>query len=216
MHTPDDLTQFEAGLAALQIELTADARAKLDAYVGLLKKWQQAINLIGPQTVSTIYTRHILDSIQLRPHLPATGMVLDIGAGAGLPSVVLAITSPCHVTAVERNGKKARFLMTVRRELGLSDQLIVLNEDVSVLADRPDRYDVITARAFAPLEKILTLGLPLLKQGGYFLLPKGTSLNDELTNTRYNTPRAVTTHTSITAPDGKILVLKPDLASTPQ
>lgn len=164
------------GLAALTIDLPAGGIERLLAYLALLARWNAAYNLSAIREPGEMVTRHLLDSLAVQPHV--TGATLaDLGAGAGLPGIPLAIADPARaVTLVDSNGKKARFLRAAVRELGL--------ENVRVIEDRvenvPGRYDCITARAFASLADMLAWGGHLLAPGGTWLALKGRHPGDEL------------------------------------
>ena len=110
---------------AARFDVPRETLASLLAYVALLEKWQHRINLVSSATLPDIWRRHILDSAQLIPHLPLVPArqrlhILDIGSGAGFPGLVLAILGVGHVQLVESNQRKAVFLQTVIRELGVS------------------------------------------------------------------------------------------------
>lgn len=159
--------------------LTTQQTQQLQGYAGLLRQWNPKINLVAPSTLANLEERHILDSAQLVPHLPSQGAVevLDVGSGAGLPGLILAILAPRHrFTLAERDQRKAAFLHTAVHSLGLSN-VKVHAADVKTLMNQ---YDVITSRAWADLSDILTLTSPLLKEQGAWLLLKGKALDTEL------------------------------------
>jgi 16S rRNA (guanine527-N7)-methyltransferase len=143
----------------------------LKEYMSLLLRWNRKINLIDKKTESTIWQRHIIDSAQLQHLIPQKAKsLIDWGAGAGLPGVVLAILKPeLTVTCCERDRRKAIFLQEVARELKLTN-LTVTHADI---ADINQRYDLITARAFAPLNKLLSHAIHHLSPNGICLFPKG-------------------------------------------
>lgn len=124
------------------------------AYEALLRKWQAAINLVGPDTLPDFYNRHINDSLQILPHIPESARtVYDLGSGAGFPGMVLAMARPdLSVHLIESVSKKASFLRTVSRETGVS--VYIHNDRIESLPDLPPP-DVVTARALAPLPELL-------------------------------------------------------------
>jgi 16S rRNA (guanine527-N7)-methyltransferase len=133
----------------------ADISAEtLDLY-HLLTRWNIKINLVGQSTISNFWLRHALDSHQLIADLPAdTKTIIDLGSGAGFPGIALAIhlrdISGAKITMVESNGKKCNFLRTVIRELSLPATAVQGRaEEIT-----PEPYDVVTARAFAPLPRL--------------------------------------------------------------
>ncbi|MBI1308569.1 MAG: 16S rRNA (guanine(527)-N(7))-methyltransferase RsmG [Proteobacteria bacterium] len=157
---------------------SASQSEMLSRYATLLRQWNSKINLVAPATVSQLQQRHIDDSAQLVPHIPqAPQRVLDVGSGAGLPGLILAILAPQHsYTLVERDQRKAAFLQTVAHQLGLT-HVKVLNDDIKNVKNQ---YDTITCRAWAELSAILSLTSPLLAPGGQWLLLKGKAFDVEL------------------------------------
>lgn len=154
----------------------------LDAYVALLLKWNAKINLIGPATESHICKRHLEDSSQLVDMIPNTAKTLvDLGSGAGLPGLVIAIHRPdLAVTLVERDQRKAAFLNEVKARLELSN-VTVKAIDVATLKET---YDVVTARALATLSQLMQMAQPLMGQGSIAIFPKGVGVGEELAEAR--------------------------------
>jgi len=164
------------GLAALQIDLPAERVDRLLAYLALLARWNSAYNLSAIRDPADMVTRHLLDSLAILPHVGG-GTLADLGSGAGLPGIPLAIAAPAReVTLVDSNGKKARFLRAAVRELSL-DNVRVAEERVESVSGTFDR---ITARAFASLADMLAWGGHLLAPGGTWLALKGRHPGDEL------------------------------------
>ena len=129
---------------------------KFIKYEKLLKDWSTKMNLVAPSTLSDIQTRHIKDSAQLAKYLPKDVNIIDLGSGAGFPGVVLAILG-WNVTCIESIGKKTKFLDTLKTELDLPNLTIVNDRIENFLSKTPVKAGnfVFTARAFAPLIKIL-------------------------------------------------------------
>ncbi len=181
---------------------------RLQAYVDLVLKWQRKINLIGPSTVPEIWRRHVLDSAQLWPLLPkSVSTVTDLGSGAGFPGLVLAIMGlddrDLHVHLVECDERKAVFLRHVAAALALPVTVHV--ERLEALDPWPS--DVVTARALAPLDRLMDYAWPFLSPGSVAVFPKGRTGEEELTRlSEYWTVSADWTP-SRTDPDGRILVL---------
>jgi 16S rRNA (guanine527-N7)-methyltransferase len=169
-------TELEAGLAALGL---APALAEpLLAYLALLDRWNRTYNLTAIRHPREMVSRHLLDSLAMHPYVQA-GTLADLGTGAGLPGIPLAIAQPAlQVTLVESNGKKARFMREALRTLGL-DNARVAEARIEAL-DRPGAFDAITARALATLPLILELGGDLLAPGGTLLAMKGAVPIDEI------------------------------------
>lgn len=154
---------------------------RLDAYVQLLLAWQQRINLIGPTTTGAVWERHILDSLQLLPLLPAgTRMIAELGSGAGLPGLVLSIATGLPAHLYESNGKKAAFLREAIRQTQAKAQVHVVRlETLRTATDVPD-VDCVVARALAPLPLLLDYAEPFLSRGAIGLFHKGQDVDAEL------------------------------------
>lgn len=165
-------------------ELENVSRETLDAlrdYVALLGKWQGAINLIGPSTYETVWTRHIADSLQLLPLAPPTARQwVDLGSGAGFPGLVLAIALKdrpgAAVQLFESDGRKATFLREAIRRTGA--QATVHEARIEAAPAFP--ADVITARALAPLDRLLDFAAPFWVEGTVGLFSKGRKVAEEL------------------------------------
>lgn len=192
------------GFASL-MDVSRETVAKLDAYLALLVTWQKAINLVGKSTLSDPWRRHILDSAQLCRFLPgAPSCVVDLGSGAGLPGLVLAVmTTGAEVHLVESDRRKAQFLREAARRLELMN--------VKVHAVRIERLtmqaDVVTARALAPLVKLLPLAAPLLAPQGRMILLKGAHATAELAEARESWSMQDQLEPSLADPDGRVVIL---------
>ena len=156
--------------------------ADLQIYADLLVKWQASINLVGPQTLGELWSRHFLDSLQLLRAVPGARRIVDLGSGAGFPGLVMAValkgTPGVEVVLVESNGKKAAFLQAVIHATGAPAR--VMNERIETAVPKLSPPDVVTARALAPLRQLLAWCAPLLKSGAIGLFPKGRDLDKEL------------------------------------
>lgn len=173
-----------------ELALDPGLQGPLMAYLGELLRWNGAYNLTAVRDPAQMVTRHLLDSLALLPHLspgsewtPADGFrLLDIGSGAGLPGIPLAIARPdWNIGLLDSNGKKARFLRHVQRTLGL-DRVVVIEaraEDYQT----GELADVIVSRAFASLADFLRLSAHLLKPGGRWLAMKGRVDDNEIADT---------------------------------
>jgi 16S rRNA (guanine527-N7)-methyltransferase len=148
---------------------------KLSAYVNLLLKWNSKINLISKNTVDEIWIRHILDSAQIIKYIDNMSCkVLDIGSGAGLPGVILSILGVENITLVDSDQRKCSFLLETARLLDL--KLIVINDRVENICDK--EFDVVTARGFASIDKVLR-EVSSIKSDKILLL-KGKNYNAEV------------------------------------
>ncbi|HEX5124121.1 MAG TPA: 16S rRNA (guanine(527)-N(7))-methyltransferase RsmG [Rhodanobacteraceae bacterium] len=168
--------RLDAGLSVLGIALDAAAIARLIDYVELLERWNAAYNLTAVRDPAEMVTRHLLDSLAILPHV-AGATLADLGSGAGLPGIPLAIAAPERETLlVDSNGKKARFLREAVRKLALAKTRVAESRVENV----EGTFDCITARAFASLGDMLALGGHLLAPGGRWLALKGRFPDDEL------------------------------------
>jgi 16S rRNA (guanine527-N7)-methyltransferase len=175
-------------------------------YADLIAKWNQKINLVAPGTIGDLWHRHIADSLQLQSYLPAgCKQIVDLGSGAGFPGLVLAIATGIDTVLVESNAKKAAFLAEVIRRTNaparvLHGRIEALSVDLSA--------DVVTARAVAPLPKLIALAYPLLSKGAIGLFLKGQDVEAELTESTKYWKMKVQTFTSTTDPKGAVLVVE--------
>lgn len=165
---------------AVAVQLVAPDRLPLlERYAGLLATDGITRGLIGPREVPRLWERHLLNCALLAPLLEAGARVADLGSGAGLPGLVLAIARPdLRITLVEPMARRTGFLHEVVEELGLSSVRVV-----RMRAEQWDEgagFDVVTARALAPLAKLLDWGLPMVTPGGALLAMKGSSAAEEI------------------------------------
>lgn len=149
----------------------------LSRYVSLLTKWNARINLVGRSTEQEIWTRHIVDSLQLVPFIPKNISMADLGSGAGIPGLILAIARPdISVTLIEIDQRKCAFLREAVATLSLPNTRII-NAGIEAV---DERFDIVSARALASLTQLFTLAYPLLKPDAFCLFPKGRNFSKEL------------------------------------
>lgn len=171
------LQQIKSGCEELGLSLTDDQQIKLQRYVGLLDKWNKVYNLTSVRDPNEMVSRHILDSLTILPYLEGDSL-LDVGTGAGLPGIPVAIAFPnIAVTLLDTNSKKTRFLQQVKAELNL-DNVTVVHARVEE-ADLP-KFAMVTARAFATIEDIIALTGRHCDDAGSLLLMKGVRPDDEI------------------------------------
>ena len=173
--------ELDTGLAALGLE--AALASPLLAYLALLERWNRIYNLTAIRDPHEMIGKHLLDSLAMLPALEQCGVgdgaLADLGTGAGLPGIPLAIARPgLQVTLVESNGKKARFLREALRTLHLGNARVA--ESRIEALEEPAAYDAITARALATLPLIVELGGHLLKPEGKLLAMKGARPDSEI------------------------------------
>jgi len=179
-------TDRTEGLALIRgfMPVSRETEARLDNYVDELKKWSKSRNLVGPETLSSLWTRHVADSAQAVDCLPDATRWMDLGSGAGLPGLVIACLiadkTDARVDLVESNGGKCAFLRAAARATGAPAR--VHNKRLeAVISDWSEPLDVVTARALAPLEKLLGMTAPLIAKGVIAVFHKGQDIDSELT-----------------------------------
>ena len=179
---------------------------RLEVYASLVERWTKRINLISPNTLSDLWTRHFLDSAQLLKAAPKSARSwVDLGSGAGFPGAVVAILTADapgpKVTLVESDQRKAAFLRAVSRETGVGFSVICRRiEDID-----PLRADIVSARALAPLDKLLGYAERHLAPGGRALFPKGQKAGQEVAEALEHWRFDCESHPSETDPEAVIL-----------
>lgn len=187
-----------------QLNVSHETIARLNIYVDLLAKWQARINLVSTQTLREVWQRHILDSLQLLPYLPETpSRLMDIGTGAGLPGLLLAIASPHNVHLVESDERKCAFLRTALRETGTKAE--IHNMRIEAISDK--EIDVLTARALAPVGTLLDWTRTLHHPGLKCVFLKGRNVTSELTILEDWPTVESRSYPSVSSDDGQILEL---------
>jgi 16S rRNA (guanine527-N7)-methyltransferase len=178
-----DLSSDRARALAL-MAVSRETADRLDRFVALLLDWQSRINLIASSTVPVLWTRHIADSLQLLALAPEARRWADLGSGAGLPGLVIACALadllPAQVHLIESNQKKAAFLAEAVRVTG-APAIVHAERSDDFIKKFDEPLDIVTARALAPLPRLLSIANPLLKRGAKGLFPKGQDVDAELT-----------------------------------
>lgn len=184
---PED---FCDALDAAQLALEPGEREQLAVYLGLLADGNTRFNLTRIVSAHDAWHRQVLDSLTLLPFIEAIGAhnLLDLGSGGGVPGLVLAIVRPeLQITLLEATLKKARFLQDTVEQLGL-DNVTVISERAETFGAPDgggrDGWDVVTARAVAPLRVLLELSLPLATPQGWLLAIKGRKASEEIEQAR--------------------------------
>jgi 16S rRNA (guanine527-N7)-methyltransferase len=186
------------------MSVSRETEEKLQAYVALLLAENERQNLISKSSAEAIWSRHIDDSLQLLDHGPAEANWLDVGSGAGLPGIVLAVAGVRQITLVEPRPLRTQFLERCRDQLALDGVSIVTGKVEQLRGS----FDVITARAVAALDKLFALGEPLIAPGGRWVLPKGRSAEKELVEARATWQGDFRLVSSRTDPEARILVAR--------
>ena len=170
--------ELQRGISSLSLNCNEEMLSSLLAYIELLKKWNSAYNLLGGNESALLVSRHILDSLSVDPHLEGN-LLLDIGAGAGLPGIPLAILNPDkQFVLIDSNGKKTRFMFQVKIQLGLGN--------ITIENCRIEHYqsiqqiDMVMCRAFSTLADTLTILQPIFSDECKLLAMKGHYPEDEI------------------------------------
>jgi 16S rRNA (guanine527-N7)-methyltransferase len=195
---------------AAVFDVSRETLARLETYETLLRQWQKAVNLVAARSLEAVWQRHFADSAQLVALAPAARSWLDLGSGAGFPGLVVAIllaegtrarpptSPPCpgepvgptpvpqsgRVTLIESDSRKAAFLGVVARQTGIAVDILSIRIETCATQSRVAPPDVVTARALAPLDKLLSLAAPFLSPRTVGLFPKGREAAKEVETAR--------------------------------
>ncbi len=205
-----DLKNDKARALAL-FPVSRETESRLDAYVDVLLRWQSKLNLVAPSTLRELWTRHIVDSLQLLPLAPDAQTWVDFGSGGGFPGMpiacALADMPGAKVHLIESNGKKAAFLREAARVTGVP--AIVHQERAEKFGETcAEPVHVVTARALAPLKTLCDQAFPLISRGAVAMFPKGQDVDAELTDAaKYWRLEAIKVP-SKTSPEGSIVVIR--------
>jgi len=166
----------------LGFPVSRETIARLDIHLRLLGEWSERMNLVGPREIEAFWQRHALDSAQLAALAPGAKSWVDLGSGAGFPGLVIAAflaeRPGAGIHLVESTGKKAAFLRAVAEGAGLP--VTVFNERIEAFGAGRGAYEVVTARALAPLPRLMAYAKPILDRGATGLFHKGADLDAEL------------------------------------
>jgi 16S rRNA (guanine527-N7)-methyltransferase len=192
-----------------RFNVSRETSERLKIYADTLTKWNPKINLVSRRSLEDLWTRHILDSVQVFEAVEPVETWLDIGSGGGLPGIIVAIMAAEHapdmsVTLMESDQRKSAFLRSVARECGVN---------VAVKAERiehasPVGAGVLSARALADLSDLLRFSKRHLQPGGVSVFPKGASWKKEVDNARKQWRFECEEITSLTEPEAVILKIK--------
>jgi 16S rRNA (guanine527-N7)-methyltransferase len=184
-------------------DVSRESELKLRAFVDLLREWQGKMNLVSKASMADVWHRHVADSLQLLRLMPQSPQVIaDLGSGAGFPGLVLALAGPHTVHLYESIGKKALFLREATRLTGAKAEIHQMRiEDI----EEPPKVDFVTARALAPLDRLLELASPFLEKGATALFMKGQDVDEELTQATKSWRIKLAKHPSLT--DSRSVIL---------
>ena len=193
-----------AGFAALT-GVSRETLLRLDAYAALLAEWNGRINLVGRDTLRDPWRRHFLDSAQLLPYLPeGTRSLVDLGSGAGFPGLVLAILGVAGVELIESDARKCAFLRAAAR---IADAPVTVHH-ARIEAVPAHPVDAVTARACAPLDRLLIMAQRFIAPDTVCLFLKGERAGEELTAADRGWTMRAARHPSRADPRGVILKLE--------
>ena len=189
-----------------EIYFSESILSSLDIYIEMIKKWQKNINLVSKNSINDLWNRHVLDSAQLYSLLPAPkkGLyIYDLGSGAGFPGMVLGIMGRKDIILCESNKRKCEFLKEVSR---------ITNTNISIVNIRAQKLDgrsalAITSRALASLDALLEISMPILREKGVCVFPKGRTWKEELMVAEKKFIINYNTVQSITSSDSKIIII---------
>jgi 16S rRNA (guanine527-N7)-methyltransferase len=173
-------TQLADGLARLNLDLPGNVQQKLLDYLALVQKWNNVYNLTAVRDTGAMLTHHLLDSLAVVPHVAGATTLLDVGSGAGLPGIPLALALPdMQVTLLDSNHKKAAFLQQASIELKLGNIRVICGRVEKIELNQV--FSVVISRAFAELADFVALAGHLVCPGGWLLAMKGVQRAEELT-----------------------------------
>jgi len=177
----------------------------IENYLKQLIKFNTHTNLVGKSTLENPWINHVLDSLQILPHIKnKQKSILDMGSGAGLPGAILNICGCKNVTLVDSNGKKINFLKNLNNELEVSFKVILGRlENIGTLG-----FDIITSRALANLDKLLTYSQKFIKKNTVLIFLKGKAVNEELIDAQKNWTFILEKHQSFSDERGTLLIIK--------
>lgn len=188
--------------------VSRETRDRLAILAAAIRRWQPAVNLVAPSTLADLETRHITDCLQLTAIPAPAGTWVDLGSGAGLPGLVIAACDPTRIVhLVESDQRKCAFLRRTARGMGVAAEIHEGRSEhvIETIAERPGGIAVVTARALAPLTRLLGYSQPLLERGAVGIFPKGRGLADELTLAHESWRFVSDIVPSMTGPDGGII-----------
>jgi 16S rRNA (guanine527-N7)-methyltransferase len=206
---PADAAGFGPEAFQAATNVSRETLERLKTYGAMLEEWNQVHNLVSRGSLAHVWQRHFLDSAQLAPLIPAGATSLvDLGAGAGFPGLVLAELMRerpgFHTVLYESTAKKCRFLQAVTDQLGLNVE--IRNERIEDAVR--ERFDVVSARALAPMSQLLAYAQTFWGRGTIALFLKGRNLGPELTEAHKSWKIEDIQHPSQSDPDGIVLEVR--------
>jgi 16S rRNA (guanine527-N7)-methyltransferase len=203
--------------------VSRETTERLTTYAELLVRWQHTINLVAPSTLRDVWHRHFADSAQVWSHRPPSALTwLDLGSGAGFPGLVLAIMASDPLIGqpgtrhflIESDSRKAAFLREVARSVGVAVDILCMRIESSETLAKVNSVDCVTARALAPLPRLISWASPFLAPESVCLFLKGRDAAAELDEAARIWSFDVQSLPSVTDPGGRVVLLKALKAKT--
>lgn len=196
---------MDAQEAIRLLDVPRETLERLEAFVALLKRENERQNLVSRNSIDALWERHILDSAQLVRFAPPMARTwLDLGTGAGFPGLMVALFHPANVVLVESRRLRVEFLRTAAATLGIEERVEIFGSRLEAFPSRP--FDVVSARAFAPLPKLFDLAERFSTPGTIWILPKGRNAKSELEAAQSSWQGDFRLEPSLTDADGRIVV----------
>jgi len=197
---------------ARHFKISRETLDRLQLYEALLRQWQSKINLIAPGTLGQVWHRHFADSAQLLRYAPlAPTTWIDLGSGAGFPGLVVAILlaekTQCRVALVESDTRKAAFLSEVARRTGVAVEIAPARIENPATQGKLSTAEIVSARALAPLDRLLELAAPYFSPATVGLFLKGREVKGEIEAAERKWKFAIALHESLTDNEGRIAVV---------
>jgi 16S rRNA (guanine527-N7)-methyltransferase len=191
--------------ARTHLDVPRETLERLDIFVAALRQENERQNLVSWASLDAVWSRHILDSAQLlRLAPPEARTWLDLGTGAGFPGLVIAAITPLRVALVEARKLRVDFLHRAAGQMGISERVEILCAKAEAISARP--FDVISARAFAPLDRLLAIGSRFSTDKTLWILPKGRNAKTELEAAESSWQGDFRLEPSLTDADAQIVV----------
>ena len=191
---------------AESFDVSRETFDRIEAFLGLLKAESARQNLVSESTLDRLWSRHVVDSAQLVLHADEARGWADLGSGAGFPGLIVALFRPGPITLIEQRRLRADFLNRAADILGIAARTRILMANVRQLP--PAEFTVISARAFAPMERLFASAEHLAAPNARWILPKGRNAKSELEAALASWQGAFRLEASVTDPDAHIVVVE--------
>lgn len=198
---------------AKRFDVSRETVGKLICYEEELRRWQKAVNLVAPSTLKDVWHRHFADSAQIADFIPPTAnRICDVGSGGGFPGLVLAALlseqRDLTVTLVESDTRKAAFLRETARRMEIPVEILSTRIETNATVQQLNSVDTITARAFAPFDRLFGLVAPVFSCDTVGVFLKGQDVAREIEEARQNWSFSFDLYESVTDASGRITVIR--------